>query len=209
MKYTGQPKTCYDGRGFVQALTLPSYSSSMNGFNGQHITCCIGLGSNLGNSLQILQDSWQRLGEQNDINLQALSAPYRTEPVDMESEHWFINAAGLLTTALSPEALLDQLLRVEQEFGRRRDPHNSGYQDRTLDLDVLLYGDLRIGTSRLQIPHPEMHKRLFVLVPLADLAPNRLHPRFQCSLDELKLQLMDEKSPSIPEQMLWTAAEND
>jgi len=182
----------------------------MNTFDGQQtVACCIGLGSNLGNSLQTLQDSWHRLGEQEGIRLQCLSAPYRTEPVGMESEHRFINAAGLLTTTLSPEALLDQLLRVEQQFGRRRDPRNSGYQDRTLDLDLLLYGDLKIETSRLHIPHPEMHKRLFVLVPLADLAPNRLHPRFQCSLDELRLQLMHENSPSIPEQMLWTPAEND
>ncbi len=181
----------------------------MNGFNGQKAVACIGLGSNLGDSLQTLQDAWHRLGEQDGISLKSLSAPYRTEPVGMESEHWFINAAGLLTTTLSPEALLDQLLRVEQEFGRKRNPHNSGYQDRTLDLDLLLYGDLKGETPRLQIPHPEMHKRLFVLVPLADLAPNRLHPRFQCSLEELRLQLMHENSPSIPEQMLWTPAEND
>ncbi len=182
----------------------------MNGFNGQQtVACCIGLGSNLGNSLQILQDAWQRLGEQDGINLQALSAPYRTEPVGMKSEHWFINAAGLLTTTLSPEALLDQLLRVEQEFGRRRNPHNSGYQDRTLDLDLLLYGDLKIEAPRLQLPHPEMHKRLFVLVPLAELDPTRLHPRFQCSLDELRLQLLHEHSALIPEQMDWLPSEND
>ncbi len=177
--------------------------------NRQEIIACIGLGSNLGNSLHTLQNAWQRLGEQDGISLQALSTPYRTEPVGMESEHWFINAAGLLTTTLAPEALLDQLLRVEQEFGRRRDPHNSGYQDRTLDLDLLLYGDLKVKTARLQIPHPEMHKRLFVLVPLATLVPNLIHPRLRSSLDELRLQLLDENNLSMPEQMHWPEAEND
>jgi len=182
----------------------------MNAFNGQQtVACCIGLGSNLGDSLRILQNAWQRLGELDGISMQALSAPYRTEPVGMESEHWFINAAGLLTTTLSPEALLDQLHRIEQEFGRRRNPHNSGYQDRTIDLDLLLYGELKVESPRLQVPHPEMHKRLFVLVPLADLAPNRLHPRLQCSLDELRLQLLDENSASVPEQMCWLPAEKD
>ncbi len=177
--------------------------------NRQETVACIGLGSNLGDSQQTLQNGWQRLGEQDGISLQALSSPYRTEPVGMESEHWFINAAGLLTTTLAPDALLDQLLRVEQEFGRRRDPHNSGYQDRTLDLDLLLYGDLKVQTARLQIPHPEMHKRLFVLVPLAELIPNRIHPRFQRSMDELRLQLMHENSPLVPEQMVWAPTEND
>lgn len=182
----------------------------MNAFDGQQqAVACIGLGSNLGNSLEILQASWQRLGEQDGISLKSLSAPYRTEPVGMESNHWFINAAGLLTTTLPPEALLAQLLLIEQEFGRRRDPHSSGYQDRTLDLDLLLYGDLRLETSRLQIPHPEMHNRLFVLVPLAELDPNRMHPQLQRSLDQLRRQLMHENNSSIPERMLWPPPGND
>ncbi|MCI5132971.1 MAG: 2-amino-4-hydroxy-6-hydroxymethyldihydropteridine diphosphokinase, partial [Candidatus Electrothrix sp. EH2] len=70
----------------------------------------IGLGSNLGNSLDLLQEAWQALGQYPDITLQALSSPYRTRPVGMESSHWFINAVGRLRTPLAPEALLDLLL---------------------------------------------------------------------------------------------------
>lgn len=168
---------------------------------------CLGLGSNLGNSLQILQDAWHHLGLQDGIRLQALSSPYRTEPVGMNSEHWFINAAGLLSTTLSPEALLAQLLRVEHAFGRRRNPEAQGYRDRTLDLDILLYGDLRLQTPRLCIPHPEMHKRLFVLVPLAELVADRIHPELQCSMEELKARRTLENRCSLPEQIRWPSAE--
>lgn len=170
----------------------------------QAITVCIGLGSNLGNSLQILWDAWQRLGQINGIRLQALSSPYRTEPFGMESEHWFVNAAGLLTTSFSPDDLLDLLLEVEQKFGRRRNLGTpNGYQDRTLDLDLLLYDNLIVKTSRLQIPHPDMHRRLFVLVPLAELVPQQLHPGLHRSIDSLRRQLMDENDTSPPERIRW------
>ena len=175
----------------------------MDAADRQGGVACIGLGSNLGDSLQTLTDSWQRLGLQDGISLKALSPPYRTEPVGMESRHWFINAVGLLRTTLSPEALLDRLLIIEQEFGRRRNLKASGYQDRTLDLDLLLYDDVIINTPRLQIPHPELHKRLFVLVPLAVLVPNQLHPRLQSSMDTLRRQLLQKDNSSIPEQVHW------
>ena len=166
-------------------------------------TACIGLGSNLGDSLYTLRDAWQRLGEQKGINLQALSTPYRTKPVGMDSEHWFINAAGLLTTTLSPEALLDQLLTIEYDFGRRRNPEVHGYQDRTLDLDLLLYDDLILETSRLHIPHPEMHTRLFVLAPLAELVPNQLHPQQHCSVEALCQKLLRKCGSYGLEQTSW------
>ncbi len=134
---------------------------------------CIGLGSNLGDSMELLLDSWAELGRIPGIRTGALSRPYLTEPVDMESEHWFINAAGLLTTTLAPEELLTHLLATEQRFGRRRGPEDHGHhRDRTLDLDLLLYGELVMATPRLVLPHPHMHQRLFVLAPLAELVPD-------------------------------------
>jgi len=166
-------------------------------------SACIGLGSNLGDSLHILQDAWQSLGEQEGIKLQALSTPYRTKSVGMDSEHWFINAAGLLTTTLSPEALLNQLLTIEHDFGRRRNPEVHGSQDRTLDLDLLLYDDRILETSRLHIPHPEMHTRLFVLAPLAELVPNQLHPQQNCSVEELYQQLLSKCGSYGLEQTSW------
>jgi 2-amino-4-hydroxy-6-hydroxymethyldihydropteridine diphosphokinase len=169
----------------------------------QSFSVCIGLGSNLGDSLHILQDAWQHLGGQEGISLQALSPPYRTKPVGMESEHWFINAAGLLTTVLAPEALLDQLLATEHEFGRRRNPELQGYQDRTLDLDLLLYGELILSTSRLHIPHPELHNRLFVLEPLAELIPDQFHPQLCCTIKTLRRQLRCREGNFGLEQMCW------
>jgi 2-amino-4-hydroxy-6-hydroxymethyldihydropteridine diphosphokinase len=166
-------------------------------------SACIGLGSNLGDSLYILRGAWQRLGEQEDINLQALSSPYRTKPVGMNSEHWFINAAGLLTTTLSPESLLNQLLAIEHEFGRRRNPEVQGHQDRTLDLDLLLYDDCILETSRLRIPHPEMHARLFVLAPLTELVPNQLHPQLHCSLETLCQQFLRKYGSNGITQTRW------
>lgn len=147
----------------------------MNNINLLH-SAYIGLGSNLGKSLSLLREAWQFLGQYPEITLQALSSPYRTRPVGMESSHWFINAVGCLRTNLSPEALLDLLLTTEQRFGRIRHPELKGYQDRTLDLDLLLYGSTTMRTARLTLPHPALHERLFVLVPLAEINAQLQHP---------------------------------
>jgi 2-amino-4-hydroxy-6-hydroxymethyldihydropteridine diphosphokinase len=153
----------------------------------------IGLGSNLGNSRSLLQGAWQALGQHSSINLQALSSPYRTQPVGMESEHWFINAVGQLETSLSPEALLDLLLATEQQFGRMRYPERKGHQDRTLDLDLLLFADKILETTSLTLPHPAMHERLFVLVPLAELNSQLLHPVFKKTVGEFLAVLAEQE----------------
>ena len=161
----------------------------------------IGLGSNLGDSRQTLLAAWQRLGSHTAIGLVQLSSLYQSQPVDMESSNWFVNAVGELTTTLTPEQLLEQLLAIEQEFGRRRDPALPGYQDRTLDLDLLLYDDLVLKTARLELPHPRLHKRLFVLAPLAELAPDRVHPvlrqRMATLHDNLQAATRDNQSQAI------------
>ncbi|MBC8207855.1 MAG: 2-amino-4-hydroxy-6-hydroxymethyldihydropteridine diphosphokinase [Desulfobulbaceae bacterium] len=150
---------------------------------------CIGLGSNLGDGRAIIEAAWQRLGERG-LNLLVLSSPYGTTPVDMSSSHDFINAAGLAETSLSPHELLTQLLEVETEFGRNRTGKETGYQDRSLDLDILFYGSTVIASGDLVIPHPQMARRLFVLAPLAEIAPDWLHPLTGLSAADMQRQLV-------------------
>uniref|UniRef100_UPI004056095B 2-amino-4-hydroxy-6- hydroxymethyldihydropteridine diphosphokinase n=1 Tax=Candidatus Electronema sp. TaxID=2698783 RepID=UPI004056095B len=164
---------------------------------------CIGLGSNLGQSRQLLLEAWQVLGAQPGIIPQALSAPCRTKPVGMDSPHWFINAAGLLRTSLAPEALLDVLLAVEKQFGRVRRLDMPGYQDRTLDLDLLLFDEQVVRTERLILPHPALHERLFALAPLAEIAPQLRHPLLQKSIVELLAELLPQTAAGELEQISW------
>jgi 2-amino-4-hydroxy-6-hydroxymethyldihydropteridine diphosphokinase len=151
----------------------------------------IGLGSNLGDSRQTLLAAWRQLGGLKEIKAVRLSSLYQSKPVDMDSDNWFVNAVGELTTSLSPEKLLGQLLTIEHTFGRRRDPALAGHQDRTLDLDLLLYDDLILKTARLELPHPRLHKRLFVLAPLAELAPDLVHPVRLRRMEELHRHLLN------------------
>ena len=132
----------------------------------------IGLGSNLGDGQGNLLLAWQRLGETTGISLIRLSSPYRTEPVGMDTDHWFTNAVGEIATALSPAELLTAMLAIEAEMGRDR----ALTQDRVVDLDLLYYGDLMIQSPTLTVPHPRIAHRLFVLAPLAEVAPAQVHP---------------------------------
>jgi 2-amino-4-hydroxy-6-hydroxymethyldihydropteridine diphosphokinase len=132
----------------------------------------IGLGSNLGDSRAILKEAWETLGTVEGIRLDGLSSPYMTAPVGMNSQHWFTNAVGRLEVLLSPLDLLKTLLAVEARFGRKRNIQAFGYQDRSLDLDLLYYGDLVMDIPELTIPHPRIGERLFVLAPFAELDPD-------------------------------------
>lgn len=166
-------------------------------------TAYIGLGSNLGDSLHILQQAWKTLGDQPGINLEVLSSPFRTEPVGMISKHRFINAAGALQTTLPPGDLLKTLLRVENLFGRTRSTGKGQYQDRILDFDLLLYDDIVLGNSDLVIPHPEVQHRLFVLYPLSEIAPEYIHPVLQRTVGDLLAELVKITNQTGVEKVLW------
>lgn len=133
-------------------------------------TAVLGLGSNIGRSEEILRAAWSGLQDVAGIKPGPLSSPYRSKPVDMESCHWFVNAVGIVRTTFSPFVLLHTLQSIEARFGRCRDPQACGFQDRTLDLDFLLYDDIVLETAELIIPHPRMHQRRFVLEPLLEIA---------------------------------------
>lgn len=135
--------------------------------------CLIGLGSNLGDSVQTLRLAWERLAETPSIRAVALSGFYRTEPVGGPPQPNYLNAAGIIETDLSPERLLETLLGVEQAFGRVRTVR---WGPRTLDLDLLLYDDRVIQTEKLIVPHRRMAERRFVLEPAVEIAADWLHP---------------------------------
>ncbi len=142
----------------------------------------IGLGSNIGEGKTTLQHAWKKLGEIPQITLVQLSSPWSSSPVAMESSSWFTNAVGKITTEFPPERLLQVLLETEAYFGRSRSSDAKGYEDRTLDLDLLYFGEkgtTRCTSDSLYLPHPEINKRLFVLQPLLEIEPEWHDPIYQ------------------------------
>lgn len=155
------------------------------------ITAYIGLGSNLGDNKANLLAAWQRLGELEGVYLKKISSPYMTAPVDMTSQHWFANAVGELEVTISSPELLLSLHEVEQSLGRKRSHKSFGYEDRTIDLDILYYGEEVIDMAELTVPHPRIKERLFVLVPLAEIAPDFCDTITGERIDILKKRLQD------------------
>lgn len=135
----------------------------------QRPTAYIGLGANLDDPVRQVREALAQLAALPRTELLARSPLYRTAPVGPPGQPDYVNAVARLVTELSPQALLDALQAIERLHGRRRDGIRWG--PRTLDLDILLYGALRLDAPGLRIPHPEMTRRAFVLVPLADVAP--------------------------------------
>ena len=149
-------------------------------------TTYIGLGANLpspaGPPHATLAAALPRLGSLGNVKQQ--SSLYRTEPVGFADQPQFLNAVVALETNLDPRPLLDQLLNIEKEFGRDR---TAGIPNgpRTLDLDILLLGSLELNEPGLELPHPRMAERAFVLVPLAEIAPELLLPGYGKTVAEL------------------------
>jgi len=148
----------------------------------EKVQCAIALGSNLGESQQILEQAIQQLDTHSEVRVSAVSSWYETLPVGPEQPN-YLNGCALLTTSLSPCDLLATLLKIENEFGRVRQER---WGARTLDLDILLYDDQVLEMEHLQIPHPRMRERAFVLVPLAEIAPNWLDPVTGSAIAQLK-----------------------
>ena len=155
----------------------------------------VGLGSNLSDPCNQVLRALQSLNEVPQIKVLARSSLYRSAPLGYLQQPDFINAVAKLEITLSPRALLDVLLGLEHERGRLRDVHNG---PRTLDLDVLLYDDLRHHEHGLTIPHPQMHKRAFVLRPLLEIAPDCMIPGVSSAAQALG-QCADQQLEKIPD----------
>jgi 2-amino-4-hydroxy-6-hydroxymethyldihydropteridine diphosphokinase len=135
-------------------------------------TVFLGLGSNLGDR-EIALDEGLRLLAERGLRLTGRSSLYETEPVGGPPQGWFLNAVVRGQTDLAPEELLAACLEVERALGRVRAGRD---QPRSIDIDLLLYDDVRRETPQITVPHPRLHLRRFVLVPLAELAPQVRHP---------------------------------
>jgi 2-amino-4-hydroxy-6-hydroxymethyldihydropteridine diphosphokinase len=146
-----------------------------------HKRVYLSLGSNLGDRAAHLNAAIDRMNALGKV--MAVSSFYETEPVELTAQPWFLNCAVELDTEKMPKQLLAAILDIEKEMGRRRIQKKG---PRTLDIDILLFGNSIIKTKGLTIPHPAMHQRRFVLEPLAAIAPDVRHPVFKRTIRELK-----------------------
>ena len=151
----------------------------------------IGFGSNIGDRLAHIGNAIHALSETEGIALQRVSSVYKTDPVGYTAQSEFLNGVAAIQTSLSPLSLLHTLKNIETAIGRQ---HRIRWGPREIDLDILIYGDLCLHTEKLVIPHPEMHRRRFVLVPLAEIVPDLVHPVFQETVQTLLERLEDDKS---------------
>jgi len=140
----------------------------------------LSLGSNVGDRGANLRAAIERLGRFGRVV--ALSSFYETEPVEFSAQAWFLNCAAALETEKQPRQLLKAVLEVERRMGRRRMQKKG---PRNIDIDILLFADWIVETKGLTIPHPALHRRRFVLEPLAEIAPDARHPVFKKTIREL------------------------
>ena len=131
----------------------------------------LSLGSNLGDRENALHRAIALI-EERIGTVQHVSSFIETEPWGFASEHPFLNAACMVQTTLSPEECLKETQQIERELGRTTKSRNGIYHDRPIDIDLLLYGDLRLSTPTLTLPHPRMYERDFVMIPLREILPN-------------------------------------
>ncbi len=144
----------------------------------------LSLGSNKGDRIGYVQQATSLLGAIEGINIIRTSAFYETEPWNMTSDTWFVNAVVEIKTSLTAENLLYECQRIEKQLGREREKEDA-YDDRTIDIDILFYNKDIIKDENLVIPHKYVHLRAFTLVPMLELAPDFIHPVLNKSISDL------------------------
>ncbi len=188
------------GRGACRGATLKYVHTAYIGMGGN-------LASHVGEPEKTLEAAASRLSELGAVV--GKSSLYSTEPVGFADQPRFLNAVIGLRTMLSPLTLLERLLEIEREFGRDR---SAGLANgpRTLDLDILLMGDLRIQEAGLEIPHPRLVDRAFVLIPLEEIAGAAIHPNSGKTIQQLKNDLLERSARAVEdvvqvESSIWRA----
>jgi 2-amino-4-hydroxy-6-hydroxymethyldihydropteridine diphosphokinase len=154
----------------------------------------VGFGSNIDDRLNYIAQALRLLSEADDVSLIQISSLYETEPVGYEEQGWFLNGVVAVETDLPVQQLLALLKEIEKGVGRQ---HRARWGPREVDLDLLIYDQCCINTPDLTVPHPEMHRRSFVLVPFAEIAPDVLHPIFQQNIRTLLSNLNNEKAVKL------------
>ena len=145
----------------------------------------LSLGSNMGDRLGYIQQATSLIGEIPDTHIIAASSFYETEPWQMNSDKWFVNAVIQIMTKLSPEMLLDECQKIEALLGRKHNLKTGKYYDRNIDIDIIFYDKQIIKTDRLIIPHRLFHRRAFTLVPMLEIADDFVHPVFNKTVEQL------------------------
>ena len=151
----------------------------------------IGLGSNLGDRKANIREAEERLSKLPDTRILKASSLYESEPLG-DAKTWFVNSVLEIETEFEPDELLKRTRAIEASMGRKR-VKGKRWGSRIIDLDILLFDNQTVSKRTLKIPHPEMHKRRFVLLPLSELAPHVTHPHLGASISEILGGLKDPK----------------
>jgi 2-amino-4-hydroxy-6-hydroxymethyldihydropteridine diphosphokinase len=154
----------------------------------------IGIGSNLGNKRENYLEALERIAKLPKTRIIKESSVYESQPHG-DSKEWYINGVIKIETELKPELLLGKFKNIERAMGRKKVRKKWGA--RIIDIDILLYDSLVMNKKSLKIPHPEMHQRKFVLIPLSELAPQVIHPVLSASISELLVGVKDDKKVSL------------
>ena len=155
----------------------------------------LSMGSNIGDKKQNIEDALALLNRFDTIEVGCVSSFYKTQPQNFTDQDWFINAAVKIKTVLDPGELLGVLKTVEQQLDKDGKPFRFG--PRIIDLDIVYYDDLILKTEQLEIPHPRMHERCFVLIPICDIGAQTIHPVLNLRSDELLKKIEEQETQKV------------
>lgn len=158
-------------------------------------TVYLSIGSNVGNKPDNLKRAISILDQESDIEVVETSSFYQTEPQNYTDQDWFVNAALKIKTGLHPEDLMAVLKNIENNLDKDGKPFRFG--PRIIDLDIIYYDDLIFKTRHLEIPHPRMHERCFVLIPICDIGARTLHPILNVRSDELLKKIEKQETQKV------------